>query len=1375
MAVRPDVLLNQMAGVDSSDSAVPPLISDFHLPHGLLAGPTQSPYTAACISPALLWGPLSVSAESECAAAVDAAAAAVAATTSAAALEAFADENDNIEAAISALQDKICELQSRLLLPGLLNPSTHAADTPAHARAASTCAEAVVEGAFPRHLSGGSSDVGVLEEALSRSASKGSTLDDSLLLDALLSHALPAQPLPAQSATEGAFARSGSSSGVSALRLPVAALRQSPSKGSTLDPSLLLDTVLSHALPAQQLPAQPLLAQPVVDGALARSGSSSDAASALRLPEEAAALRRSASSRGSTLHHPSLLLDAMLADAALLPQPLVLTAEPAPAESLPAESLPAESVPEEPMVAEYSPPAPDDPPACPMEPPRTGAPLNDLAGRRYPHARGEPPDCSGLMRQQKGQHSPVVEACSPRFLPPRRPSLSRQSMSPGSPLSRCSSLGAGSGGKGSTCFAPVQRHEDVPQQQQQQQQQQHGPNPHAQQRQQQQLALLEAGTPKQQWGKARVFKQTSPSAALFPPGAMPAALAMVRGGERATRAAAAAADMTLRAVQPKQRRLLAKPTLHSTSTGDLPVACSHSEANDLVVLGPVAAAVKAHSLDSHPLIPSLTLPGACVSPSALPPHLAASEIAARIRRTRPLAQSTGPMQVSMPDASPSPDGPGMIPGDTAAGAVALAAPVALGLRALLKPSGGPQKVTIPVIPPAAHQQLLTWQQQQRLRTWQTRRNAYAIALQKQEEQQQQQQHESAAESWGDGVRGAAEGEGEERGGELGVEVRDGGTGGAVTGGADRAAGAEAAEEAGGAEVAEGDNTGEGSEAAVDAAVAAVNQAGQRLLLMMRSVDKHLSFWRRLALASPSQQLWIVLFRRGPLAFLHTSLSLSLSLALSAANRYLLPFLPSPTLPASSSSSFSPPASPSSNLVPPSSPQSSHSLSANRILTRVKQPLSPLITRLASLLAPLYRFLSALWISLQTVPLLPLSTLPHPPKPLQNLISDLSTFGSKTLNLNLKTLNLKPFFFVHLHRLSSFLPSLTSAEGVLLGLAAPSLQGLVREMVAEKVAVLGEVQLALSAAAGQVYLSSAVIPAPSSLALSTLTLTTTISSSSSSLSTSPPDPLALLSTILHACHVAVTQASGIDGEKPTSGAGGREGTVESGGACNEAVSNEAGGELGGAGLVAADGSGLSVSTQGAVPAAAVVSPAVVCGQAKQLNEDVKGLEKLVSAVVARCQRPRHAARHWLEYLAGGLCGVAVGSWVVRHSRLNGSDDLNRWAADGWRAVTGFVTDHIWQPLSAISAELFHTFGDQQRGNVSMHDVQASTDSLRRMLLTFKDMANPLTHLLTGRLAEALLIQRHVGVGADSEGESNQLRTAHCPARPAAALRPLLPLP
>ncbi|CAI7892574.1 unnamed protein product, partial [Closterium sp. NIES-54] len=352
----------------------------------------------------------------------------------------------------------------------------------------------------------------------------------------------------------------------------------------------------------------------------------------------------------------------------------------------------------------------------------------------------------------------------------------------------------------------------------------------------------------------------------------------------------------------------------------------------------------------------------------------------------------------------------------------------------------------------------------------------------------------------------------------------------------------------------------------------------------------------------------------------------------------------------------------------------------------------------------------------------------------------------------------------------------------------------------------------------VYLSSAVIPAPSSLALSALTtnITTTTNTSTSSGSSSshtsstrasPPDPLSLLSTILHACHVAITQASGIDGEKPTPAAAGREGTVEGSGACSEAVNDEAGGVLSGAGVVATGDSELA-SAQAVVTAAvvapAVVSPATVCGQAKQLNKDLKALEQLVSAAVARCHRPRHAAQHWLEYLAGGMCGMAVGSWLVRHSRLNGSDDLDRWAADGWRAVTGFVTDHIWQPLSAISAELFHTFGDQQRGNVSMHDVQASTDSLRRMLLTFvektqplalentstttttistststsggsggsgsgsgstgaadaamgaalpsesdlmalvmreyeKDMANPLTHLLTGRLAEALLIQ------------------------------------
>ncbi|CAI5478786.1 unnamed protein product [Closterium sp. Yama58-4] len=1578
MAVRPDVLLNQMAGVGiDDDTAVPPLICDLRLPRDGLqtprssAGQTPYPPPAPSISHALPWGPLSVSGESECAASGDAAAAmaasmsTMAATMSATALDVFVDENDNIAAEISALQDKICELQARLLHPGLLNPNTRVADTPPQAVSASTCAEAMLEGAYASGTAT-SGEVGVLEEALSRSPSKGSALDDSLLLDAMLADALRAQP-----AAQGGLARS-SSSGVSALSLPEeaaleTALKRSASRASSLDRSLLhpvnavfTDSSLlpqplppqpltAEAAPAESLPAEPMVAvdspppapdhpaAPLIMQSARTSGKRPR--SPLLVPPDRALHEHGhhhehheQHAHGPNVHHHSLghehaqgissptiiptsscpspcsprpgrisppslasldlrcvaptpeetppfALDSSLqhhyhvllqqqVDASHIPQASTRTAldsslryhvhlqqqqqqqqvggshtseasttsdeeffiqqhmhqqylhlqhpsqqhpsqqhpsQQNPSQQNPSQQNPSQQNPSQQNPSQQNPsqknrsqqnPSQQHPPQQNL--PQIHLPEQPLYQHNLPHqhlARL----CLDQMRQQKQEaslkkekkelHSPVAEACSPRFLPPRSPSLSRQSLSLGSPLSRCSSWEAGSGGKESTtCFALVQPHEVVQKQQQPQQQlqQQHRPNPQAQQQQLLQAeakAWHEPGTPKQQWGRARVFKLPSPSAAFFPPAASPAARAVAWGGEKATTASPAAsagtADMTpLRAVPPKQRRLLVKPSTHSTSTGELPLARSHSAANEAVSDPvPLAAVVKAHSLDSHPLISSLTLPGACLSPSAMPSHVVASEIAARIRKTRRLAQSTAQAEQFMgahatgmvtcshnsTPASPSLDSHVVIPGVICAKAVHALAPYSTGYNHKLPlyqginafslgewpavqclpdvnfnpPAGGKKRVgrkpsagKFVKLAPAQLTPARKQEDEQRQQEQQQEQQE-----QQQEQQQEEEQHENAAESAGDGVAGAEgesareraqkDGEGRE-GGEVGVEVGDGGTAGAGTEVAERAVGV---------------GTVEGSEAAVDAAVAAVNQAGQRLLLMMRSIDKHLSFWRRLALASPAQQLWIVLFRRGPLAFLHTSLSLSLSLALSAANRYLLPLLPSPTLPASASSSRSAPASPSSNLVQPSSPQTS-SVSANRIVTRVKQPLSPFLTRLATLLAPLYRFLSALWLSLQTAPLLPLSTLPHPPKPLQNLISDLRTFGSKTLNLYLKALNLKPFFFVHLHRLRSFLPSVASAEGLLLGLAAPSLQGLVREMVAEKVAVLGEVQLALSAA-------------------------------------------------------AVTQASGIDGEKPTSAPGGREGTVESSGACNEAVSNKAGGELGGAG-VAADGSGLSVSTQRAVPAAAVVTRETVCGEAKQLNEDVKSLEKLVSAMVARCHRPRHAARHWLEYLAGGLCGVAVGSWVVRHSRLNGSDDLDRWAADGWRAVTGFVTDHIWQPLSAISAELFHTFSDQQRGNVSMHDVQASTDSLRRMLLTFvektqplaidssssssssntsggtcgssgsgttgaadasvgagvpsesdlmavvmreyeKDMANPLTHLLTGRLAEALLIQ------------------------------------
>ncbi len=61
------------------------------------------------------------------------------------------------------------------------------------------------------------------------------------------------------------------------------------------------------------------------------------------------------------------------------------------------------------------------------------------------------------------------------------------------------------------------------------------------------------------------------------------------------------------------------------------------------------------------------------------------------------------------------------------------------------------------------------------------------------------------------------------------------------------------------------------------------------------------------------------------------------------------------------------------------------------------------------------------------------------------------------------------------------------------------------------------------------------------------------------------------------------------------------------------------------------------------------------------------------------KPRSMVRHWLKY-SGGAVGLAVASvWLVSHSRLGGSDDLDRWfdkAREDWYL---FLDKRVHQPV------------------------------------------------------------------------------------------------
>lgn len=168
----------------------------------------------------------------------------------------------------------------------------------------------------------------------------------------------------------------------------------------------------------------------------------------------------------------------------------------------------------------------------------------------------------------------------------------------------------------------------------------------------------------------------------------------------------------------------------------------------------------------------------------------------------------------------------------------------------------------------------------------------------------------------------------------------------------------------------------------------------------------------------------------------------------------------------------------------------------------------------------------------------------------------------------------------------------------------------------------------------------------------------------------------------------------------------------------------------------------------------------------ISSNLRTLNRCVSQIVSKYRRPRRAERLWLRY-AGTAVGLAVClAWLLRHSRLMGSTDLDDWIREGKDSTIAFWKEHVELPLLSIRNELFETFRRRHKGVVELEEVQLTANSLHRMLQDFselttgrklpegaseqemmeimmtryeKEVMHPLLNLLGGELARALLIQ------------------------------------
>ncbi|KAJ9542921.1 hypothetical protein OSB04_029427 [Centaurea solstitialis] len=161
-----------------------------------------------------------------------------------------------------------------------------------------------------------------------------------------------------------------------------------------------------------------------------------------------------------------------------------------------------------------------------------------------------------------------------------------------------------------------------------------------------------------------------------------------------------------------------------------------------------------------------------------------------------------------------------------------------------------------------------------------------------------------------------------------------------------------------------------------------------------------------------------------------------------------------------------------------------------------------------------------------------------------------------------------------------------------------------------------------------------------------------------------------------------------------------------------------------------------------------------------------LDVYLALLVAKHKKPRTMTQHWLRYTFGAV-GVSVFSlWLLSHSRLAGSPDIDNWILEAKDSITGFLSNHVEQPLIAIRDELFETFRKRHRGVMDFEEVQLTSNSLHRMLLAFseqtkgqkfpvdasdqemleivmgryeQELTHPIQNLLGGELARAMLIQ------------------------------------
>jgi len=66
-------------------------------------------------------------------------------------------------------------------------------------------------------------------------------------------------------------------------------------------------------------------------------------------------------------------------------------------------------------------------------------------------------------------------------------------------------------------------------------------------------------------------------------------------------------------------------------------------------------------------------------------------------------------------------------------------------------------------------------------------------------------------------------------------------------------------------------------------------------------------------------------------------------------------------------------------------------------------------------------------------------------------------------------------------------------------------------------------------------------------------------------------------------------------------------------------------------------------------------------------------------VIKHKKPRKITQYWIRYTCGAV-GLSVCSiWLLRHSRLVGSSDLDNWVEEARNSTYSFFKNHVEEPV------------------------------------------------------------------------------------------------